>query len=204
MEELKELKGIEEIEKFVEEEKPITNTAILRLKEQSPEDSVLKDMSNSEVLYMISRTTGASNAASAMLHDKKKSQSRSLQHFALVLMSILAFAAIVAAILLLGWFLHDETSDVTLEDTQLYGTWYTESGAVYTFNEDFTMSRAASVTAISEPGTYELNNSHTLIFYIEDKSYSYQINFDDDGTMSWTHYYNGIPEVYYLTNEPSR
>lgn len=184
-------------------DKPLTETAILRLKESAPEDSVLKDMSNSEVLYMTYKTTGASTAASEMLKDKKKSQSRRLQVFAMCAMGVLAIVAVVAAILLISWFVHDETNDVTIKDSQIYGTWYTETGATYTFNENNTMMRTSSTTGKSEAGTFELNNSHTLIIYIYDDSFSYQIDFEDD-TMTWTHYYNGLPDITTLYSSPQK
>lgn len=187
----------------VSPEKPLSETAILRLKTQSPEDSVLKDMSNSEVLYLSYKAAYNANAAAEMLRDKRKSQSRRLQTFSLITMSVLAVAAVVAAIVFLGLFLYDQTNDVTARDSKIYGTWYTETGASYTFNKDNTMVRTSSA-GNTESGTYELNNSHTLILNIYDDIYSYQLDFEDDGTMTWTHYYNGLPDIIYLTDTPQQ
>jgi hypothetical protein len=96
-------------------------------------------------------------------------------------------------------FKEDNDGGLSKRNAQIIGSWVTDTGFVYTFDEDMTVTMTNTKKQV-KTYVFEIDSSGTLVIHTDDSDLSYDTYFNDD-VLTLTHYYNGLPERIYLNRQ---
>ncbi len=145
--------------------------------------------------------------------QKQKKKSRTFKRIRTCILGIIFLAAIVGVILFVKKYMseNNKAADisklstgellVSYDWTVDYSEYRTDDLSLsFIFNENMSVIRNNG--RITDYGTYEITNGNVIIMYFNDETLSYLIDRKSDGSMVWSHNYNGYDEVLYPESSP--
>lgn len=146
--------------------------------------------------------------------QKSKKKSKTLKRLRSCILGIIFIAVIIGAVFFVKNRTNNKDSDAVdyskLSTSKLlvssdwivdYSEYRTENLSItFMFNDSTNVTRFNG--RITDYGTYELTDDDVIIMYFNDETLSYIIDRKSDGSMVWSHSYNGYDEILYPESTP--